>query len=142
LAERIAWARRHGVRPPDFAIAQARAAGIELSLVADTCNAKEPTAGCCAEEMLAAKPNCCADGHVAVRAEEATRADEANHLVAWRALACRGLAMQWLAAVPTLIMPPNELLNDLPLVERRAPVVSEVADGVSDSPDVPPPEVA
>jgi hypothetical protein len=39
-------------------------------------------------------------------------------------------------------MAPHEVLNDLRLVERRAPEVSEVADSISESPDVPPPEVA
>ncbi len=55
---------------------------------------------------------------------------------------CRGQALDWLSAVPTLIVPPHELLSDLPLVERRAPTSSEVAEGLSESPDVPPPEVA
>src|SRR5688500_9568058 len=30
LAERIAWARRNGIRPPEFAIAQARASKLNL----------------------------------------------------------------------------------------------------------------
>ena len=44
LAERIAWARRHGVQPPAFAIAQARAAGIDLSLLAEACDAEQQPA--------------------------------------------------------------------------------------------------
>src|SRR5687768_6896601 len=31
LAERLAWARRHGVRPPEFVIAKARNAGLEIA---------------------------------------------------------------------------------------------------------------
>jgi hypothetical protein len=33
-------------------------------------------------------------------------------------------------------------VNDLPLIERRAPSVSESAKAVPDAPDVPPPEAA
>jgi hypothetical protein len=142
LAERIAWARRHGVRPPDFAIAQARAAEIELSLLADTCSVKAHTAGCCAEETLAAKPNCCSDRQIANHVEESTCADETNHVVAWRALVCRGQAIHWLAAVPILIVPPLERVHDMPLVARLAPVASDAGGGVLKAPDVPPPERA
>ncbi len=158
LAERIAWARRHGVRPPAFAIAKARAAGIKLAWLDGSIDRAKPNANCCvaesstdktccAAELVAAVPatakrSCCSERQDVTGPDESTPANTSNHVIGWRALACRGHALHWLAAVPTLIVPPHGLLNDLPLVERRSPTSSEVAEGLSDSPDVPPPEVA
>jgi hypothetical protein len=142
LAERLAWARRNGVRPPAFAVAQARAAGIYLSLLADTGAADERPGSCCMADRLPKKPACCAKNQITTNANESNRAAGDDHIVGWRALACRGQAVQWLAAVPTLIVPPRGIVNDLPLIERRAPAVSEAATSVPHAPDVPPPEVA
>jgi hypothetical protein len=142
LAERLAWARRNGVRPPDFALAQARAAGIDLSLLVEACDAGEQQDKCCAAKRSPEKAGCCTERQVATNANQFNGDADVNHIIGWRAMACRGQAIHWLAAVPTLIMPPHALLNDPPLVERCAPAVSEVAGGVPDAPDVPPPEVS
>jgi hypothetical protein len=154
----MAWARTRGVRPPAFAVAQARAAGINLAWLDSSTDRREAKANCCvaansdernccATKLTAAIPriekrSCCSEHNDVTAADDSIPANDGNHLIGWRALACRGQALHWLAAVPTLIMPPHEVLNDLPLVERRAPEVSEVADSISESPDVPPPEVA
>ncbi|HEX2474544.1 MAG TPA: hypothetical protein VHK01_07360 [Lacipirellulaceae bacterium] len=154
----MAWARKHGVQPPAFAIAKARAAGINLAWLDGSYHDEKSTANCCVSQLSADKTCCAAKLAAAVPAttkssccskyqdvtapDDSTPANEGNHVIGWRALACRGQALHWLAAVPTLIVPPHELLNDLPLVERRAPTSSEVAEGLSASPDVPPPKVA
>lgn len=130
------------MRPPAFAVAQARAAGIDLSLLAETCDAAQQTAKCCAADRLTKKPACCAESQAVSRTEESNRSGEDDHIIGWRALACRGQAILWLAAVPMLIAPSRGLVNDLPLIERRAPSVSESAKAVPDAPDVPPPEAA
>jgi hypothetical protein len=158
LAERIAWARKRGVTPPAFAVAQARAAGINLAWLDGSANAAKTKANCCvaqtsadkaccARELTASVPktderSCCSERQDVTAPDDVTPPNDGNILIGLRALACRGQALHWLAAVPTLIMPPHEVLNDLTLVERRAPEVSEVADSVSESPDVPPPKVA
>jgi hypothetical protein len=154
----MAWARKHGVQPPAFAIAKARAAGINLAWLDGSIDRAKPKANCClaqtsadktccAAELVAAVPateqsSCCSKRLDVTAPDDSMSANDANHLIGWRALACRGQALDWLSAVPTLIVPPHELLSDLPLVERRAPTSSEVAEGLSESPDVPPPEVA
>jgi hypothetical protein len=154
----MAWARRHGVRPPGFAIAKARAAGINLAWLDGSSDRAKPKVNCCvaqsyadktccAAELVAAVPaiakrSCCSESQDVTSQYESAPANTSNHVVGWRALACHGQSLHWLAAVPTLIVPPRELLNDLSLVERRAPTSSEVAEGLSDSPDVPPPKVA
>lgn len=158
LTERIAWARRHGVRPPAFAVAKARAAGINLAWLDGSTDSATPKANCCvaqssagktccAAELVAAasateKRSCCSQRQDVTAVDSWAPANRGNRIIGLRALACRGQALDWLAAVPTLIVPPHELLDDLPLVERRSPASSEVAEGLSDSPDVPPPEVA
>jgi hypothetical protein len=142
LAERMAWARRNGVRPPAFAVAQARAAGINLSMLADTCDADRQPDKCCAAERLTEKPGCCTERQMTSSPRESNRPADDDHIIGWRALACRGQAIHWLAAVPMLIAPSRGLVNDLPLIERRAPSVSESAMGVPDAPDVPPPKAA
>jgi hypothetical protein len=138
----LAWARRHGVRPPGFAIAQARAAGIDLASFAEAFEFEEQPAQCCAVKRLPERRACCTERQVTTNANESSREANDDHIIGLRALACRGQTIHWLAAVPTLIMPPRGFVNDLPLVERRAPASSEAANGVPEAPDVPPPEVA
>jgi hypothetical protein len=142
LAERIAWARRNGVRPPAFAIAQARAPGIDLSLLAEAGDAAQQTAKCCAVERLSEHSGCCAGRQEKTLAPKPNHADDDNHIIGWRALACRGQSMHWLTAVPTLIVPPLEQWHEMPLVARLAPAASDVGGGTVEAPDVPPPERA
>jgi hypothetical protein len=52
LAERLAWARENGVTPPDYALAEARAQGIDVHSVCDLdcdgdCHAATKTCCCC-----------------------------------------------------------------------------------------------
>ena len=63
-------------------------------------------------------------------------------LVAWRALACRGQSLHWLAAVPSLVLIRPELSQGIPHIDWLGPTASEVASGVSNHPAVPPPEQA
>jgi hypothetical protein len=154
----MAWARTRRVRPPVFALAQARAAGINLAWLdgssngvkakANCCVAQTSTdKACCAREPTASVAKteerpCCSERHLLASVDDSNRADDVHRLIGVRALACRGQALDWLAAVPTLIMPPCEHLIDLPLVEYLAPAASDVAGGISAAPDVPPPERA
>jgi hypothetical protein len=66
----------------------------------------------------------------------------ANRIVAWRALACNGQSMNWLAAVPTLIVARPEMSHEQPLVAWLGPAISETANYLSEDPGVPPPERA
>jgi hypothetical protein len=157
LAARLAWARRHGVRPPTFVVANARSAGIDLAWLANTPDARQSTADCCTAKRqngssayCPMKPaahtekmrTCCAKRHIETSQDENVSDRKNEGIVAWRALACRGHSMHWLAAVPTLIMSRPERLNFPPLVSRVAPAASEAAESVSESPAVPPPEFA
>lgn len=146
LAERFAWAREHGVIPPDYAIAQAQAAGLNLAwlgspkLLPPCCAAK---ATCCQQKAKTccskSSPSCCAQHSTA---EGATKTSKSGHIVAWRALACHGQSMNWLAAVPTLIVVRPEVSHESPIVVWLGPATSDSAAPGFSSPEVPPPEIA
>jgi hypothetical protein len=153
----MAWAQKHGARPPAFAIAAARAAGINLAWLEGPSQLDQKDANCClaahsrdtkcCEAKLTTalstneKRSCCTTSED-ITSDVATTANDSHRLIGLRALTCRGHALHWLAAVPMLIVPPHALPNDLPLVERYAPDVSDVADSRPESPDLPPPKVA
>jgi hypothetical protein len=139
LAERIAWARQYGVTPPAFALAQARAAGIDIGCCAMT-NAKRNHS--CCETRLAAAPtkpsrSCCSKhAHVAAKQTNDFR------VVGWQSLKCKGHTMNWFAAVPTLIVRAETLTDVLPFSNWLAPAESDHSAGIADQPALPPPEVA
>src|SRR6478609_8661381 len=61
LAERMAWAQVHGVRPPEYAIAEARRARIDLAWLVEPTGAgsKSLSASCCAARQLKAEATAC-----------------------------------------------------------------------------------
>jgi hypothetical protein len=136
LAERLAWARARGIEPPAFALAQARAMGLDLASIGRPGSSDRSTHSCCSPHKHS--PRAC---------ESATRctkdaAGGTSHLIAWRALACRGQSLHWLAAVPSLVLVRPELSQVIPHIDWLGPTGSEVAGGNSSSPAVPPPERA
>ncbi len=153
LAQRFDWAREHDVRPPEFAIAMARQAGLDVAWLGERSNGQRccPAISCYAHHAIAARPNCCRQN---VAACESTRAhacctnqhgqrlsrNAAGRVLGWRSLECQGKSSIWLAAVPTLIVPTYGLSNELALVERLGPTLSEHADRVADLPAIPPPQ--
>src|SRR4051794_38985492 len=58
MAERMAWARVHGVRPPEFAIAEARRAHIDLVWLDERAGAGSKSL-CCARQLTVDSPKCC-----------------------------------------------------------------------------------
>jgi hypothetical protein len=138
LAKRMDWAREHGMRPPEYAIDEARRQKIDLCWLDN--HAESPgEKTCCAAKVGHGKLCCCrhSDEHVAK-----DNSETASHIVVWRALACRGQSMNWFAAVPTLIAVRHELADRLPLTSWLGPPISVRADGVAGVPVVPPPERA
>lgn len=155
LAERLAWAREHNVRPPAFAIADAQRAGLNLAWLAAEAarHSDSPPTTCCDRAVADTRPSCC-QAHTAVKGARAERAccarrhdqprqaNTGDHIVGWRALACQGHSMNWLAAVPTLIVGRPEISYQRPLVAWLGPAVSEAAEVLPVIPELPPPERA
>jgi hypothetical protein len=136
LAERLAWAHTRGIQPPAFALARARALGLDLPWLAASDNPSKQARSCCDSHGGKAH-SCYAEQHIKTAA---TKGDE--RVVGWRVLACRGLSLHWLAAVPTLIVVRPEASQEMSLIDRLGPAPSEVAGGRSQVPAVPPPEQA
>lgn len=152
LAERLAWAKQNGVKPPAFALAEAKRAGLDaagrpistkivrVSLAATaasktpTCCQKKAASSCC---QSSSERSCCTS-----RTAVAAKSDESNFVIGFRALACHGQSLNWLAAVPTLITVELNLADEFPLVAWLGPHSSDIAAGVTDAPTPPPPERA
>ena len=83
--EKLLWAARNGVKPPDFVVARARSSCGDAE---KCCCAKKPaTKGCCSKEKCPkVKPQPSGPGGVLV----------------WQEMRCRGLAASWLLALPTV----------------------------------------
>jgi hypothetical protein len=146
LAERLAWAREHGVRPPEFAIANARQAGLDVAwLVAKPGDgAKLFAASCSGHEMKTgtrsccrAKASCCESHHD--HDAQPTESKKSNRVVGWKVLNCQGHSTNWIAAVPTLVTSDASQSLDLSSVEWLGPATSESAERAADRPAIPPP---
>jgi hypothetical protein len=143
LVERLAWAAKNGVKPPDFVLVAAREAGLNsagrphakpvrvATMTKSSCGIEH---SCCSSHD--SKPSCAADAHPQHRSKQR------DFVVALRALACHGQSFQWLAAVPTLISVDLRVDVKLPLVAWLGPVLSDVAECVAILPSLPPPERA
>ena len=152
LAERLAWANKNGVTPPAFALAAAKCAGlngtgqpvsmktVRVSLAAKAvaktpaCCQKKADSSCC---KSSSERSCCSS-HKA----DATKSDESNFVIGFRALACQGQSHNWLAAIPTLISVELELSDQLAFVAWLGPHSSAVAAGTYAPPTPPPPKRA
>jgi hypothetical protein len=151
LAERLAWAEKNGVQPPDFALQAAALAGLDAGgrppsqkvvKVAMSFKTESAAPSCCHAKATCCKSatnqhSCCSS-----HSEPQAKAAAANFIIAWRALGCRGQSLNWLAAVPTLISLTPEFSDQLALVAWLGPHSSEVAAGVALVPTPPPPERA
>ena len=128
-AQRIAWAKKNGVKPPDFVVQEAR------FLASAEITAKEELPPCCAAK-LKPQPACC-DAKSKCREPESK-----DSVVAWRALACHGQSLKWLAAPVTTVAVRLDSGDLLPPAEWLQSTGSILATGNSDEPAIPPPRSA
>lgn len=154
LAERLAWARKHGVKPPAFALAEASSAELaearSIGLLVDelapkiccTKKQEQDSPSCCKKSLTVASSerSCCRKHKEQSKGEEAT--DKANNsIVGWRAMKCQGQAMNWLGVVPIAVAARLAAWSrQLPCVAWLGPARSEHGEGVAVDPAVPPPE--
>ncbi len=169
LAERLAWAKQNGVRPPALAIATARAAGHDLSWLDQPLNkttehCQIATSSCCSGNKPT-KTSCC--GTKLSHGEKLSHSDQesltsapgrsccsqppqnkqtakSHHstVIVWQALKCGGKSMTWVAAPPTIASHElREAFIALPTAWIE-PSGSPILNSVSDEPVIPPPEQA
>jgi hypothetical protein len=158
FAERIAWARRNGVRPPDFAIAQARAAKFDLAWIGKHTRAKAcDQLNCCDEKNVIAESTApgrsCCSSRVKDAALQTTHSccthksaykHESKHfnVIGFQALKCGGHSLDWLAAVPSLVGSLPIVQFDAPPCAWQRPVATACISAAAEPPLLPPPEVA
>ena len=144
LAERMAWAREHGVRPPEYAIAAAQRARIDLVWLVEPKDAdsKSLSASCCARQLRADAPACCHEdkGCCGDHDEQQPSESKTNRVIGWKALNCQGHSANWLAALPTVVSANCGKSDKLPLIEWLGLAGSEHASRASDLPAIPPPK--
>ena len=125
VEQRIVWARREGVRPPAKVLAQAAAAGVDVSEWDATLIVAKPVknASCCAEaapSCCSTKASCCssrvrcADQSVDANRNQRSaqrKLHKAPGVSLVKALACQGLLETWLtigaAPVPDYVVLPE-----------------------------------
>jgi hypothetical protein len=154
LAERIEWARQNGVRPPAFAVAHAKTAGIDVTWLVESRPEKPKGVRSCCAAALKASPHSCCEKRLAILAGETPHVcctdatgksgqkRASDRIIGWRALDCQGHSLNWLAAALTLIVLQPVLTHEPPLVGWLGPTVSENAHGIAGDPAVPPPKQA
>jgi hypothetical protein len=155
LAERFEWAREHKVRPPEFAIAEARRAGIDISwsqdltapgsaggisgaesMVCSTLKKSPAEPGANGLVAMAKVRCCCSERH----AHGSSNSKTASRVIGWKALNCQGHSANWLAAVPTMVSANCGEPQQHPFIEWLGPALSEHANRAGDLPAIPPPK--
>lgn len=140
---RLAWARANGVRPPDFAIAKARAAGDDLSWLDDR-NESQGQIACHARSCCdrAAKDSAAMVVHSCCSTKQAPKPVSEKTVGAWQALKCGGQSMNWLAAMRTLLNVQIDFNVEIVPPIWLPPPTSDHAQGRVDLPAIPPPKRA
>jgi hypothetical protein len=148
LAERFAWAKRHRVRPPAFAIAEARAAGIDTAWLEPGGHAVATCAApsCCQAKLATSTRSCCKRSDESGVARSCCKPREkepqGTTVIAWRALKCDGKSIHWLCAVPTSYTVRPGFQFDTAPTAWLYPMPPAAHHSAAESPAVPPPERA
>lgn len=146
MREKLAWAKSHGVMPPDYVI---QGAGEEDSAVrAPACcqHVGRKKSSCCQSDGDDNAGACCrkssSSKSTADRPSAKPRRAQTDWVVGIHALKCQGLSLLWVTH-GAIVPPPARL--ELP-VETSPPTwcvprFSQIWQSVDSSPDVPPPRV-
>lgn len=132
-AEKLAWAREHGVIPPAYVLAAVEHADCCQRQAASCCSAHK---SCC--EKVAQD----SERPLTWRKRRDTGKRGAVSIVLLQALRCQGLGESWTLLPPTIV-PPAIQIDDAPdgMTERVA-LVEESFTGHLPPPDLPPPKNA
>ncbi len=155
MREKLAWARKNGVTPPDFVLAEAKREQESLAADSGCDSAQRSRRSCCTVAQgrgASGGPSvrkCCSRKHAAevVDLEHADpqrdRGGRMNWILGVHAQKCQGLATFWVAA-GAVLSPPDSI--QLP-AEPAPPAWCRIHwvcfwQTVSQRPDVPPPRCA
>lgn len=124
--EKLAWAKREGVRPPDFLVARVSRAALE-----STASTEHSSCCCCCSSKDA---KCVAPNADAV----AANAGPPQPVLMWKAAQCRGLDHFWMLLGSVFVSPPWQS-SDEPCLLHRCEVRNERVTFVARKPDPPVP---
>ncbi|TWT73803.1 hypothetical protein Pla123a_36970 [Posidoniimonas polymericola] len=140
LSERLAWAAREDIRPPQHVLSKAQCAGHDVSrwiptaspvtLVAEAAEPKKKACCCCAKKS-APTPNGQSD----------REQDSSDGSQGWRSLTCNGVLSLWVSL--SVALPPAE--DESPALPRAVATrlaAAPLFDGCSFPPATPPPDAA
>lgn len=144
LEEKLAWAREHGVTPPDYVLAEARSGHIawprqsEVASCAGDSDRCEHHCPCC-------KSAACSDEHPSERAAANLRHKTAQPragVVLIAALGCQGVGQNWMGMAVSL-PPPAEIRWSVETgITGEVEILSERHRGIAFPPSTPPPRAA
>lgn len=138
LPERLAWAKREGVRPPETVLAQAHAAGFNVSDWWGAAESKrKPPAPLVLAKAEPKRAKCCCCQPAASQPQPTK-----STTLGFRTLACEGITQLWLSigiALPTFA----EVEMPHPNLERRSlPASNSLQPRLLLGPPTPPPRIA
>lgn len=141
MAERLAWARKQGVRPPQQALLIAAGQGLDVRPWLES-KPQITSSSCETPPPAGKKPCCCCCQTKAVPKQLAT--EEHSPLPAaplWRAASCQGALKLWLSITVaphelTLCEVPEPICESIVLPHNTLPILPTF------EPSTPPPELA
>ncbi len=150
MAERLQWAHEHHVRPPDYALAAARAQGLEWSDDAEAgecghqkCNR---SGGCCSPSPRPSpfkgegeKCCCCHCSAPHATKTNPVAKSRGTSIVLIKALACQGFGTNWLAAGASLPPPATVTWSMAHGLTGRVEPMAENFSSFLSPPPIPPP---
>lgn len=140
MRQRLVWAKKNGVRPPEESLRVARRQGYDVSPWV----ASQPVAGegiaCQPFEGVPQHASCCCSARKPAEFAEASQAAECpSDLPAWRALSCQGRLRTWLSVPATTLPDPADLALEAPWQATFA-LRDPLGAALSATPPTPPPE--
>lgn len=141
-AQKLAWAKKHGVQAPDFVVAGAEqdAASAASQKLASCCSSKSKavTKSCCSQPAdVASKASCCATDKA-----EVTQSTQRDWLVLEDARKCHGQIELWLILSQALPPGPEPQLVGQPIAHDWLDLHSATAELLSSQPGERPPRSA
>jgi hypothetical protein len=138
LEERLVWARQNHVRPPEYALAEARAKGIEWAVNWPGNENKHDTERFCSEQPR--EHACCGCGHCTQKLVS-TEQQHSKGIIIVEALKCYGVGENWQGLAISL-PPPVAVLYRFPdNCVDHVWLYSPHFSSVMYPPDVPPPRL-
>jgi len=141
LAQRLAWAREHNVRPPEYVLAQAKAEGIDWEAVGnESCSAKSgEKCCCCCQHGIVASPQ---PSHSGKGGDQSPPRQSSGAVVLIQALGCRGIGLNSTAGAISLPPPRPTTWSFCWTVTGEVSMHSMHSSEVEPSVPVPPPRRA